>query len=187
MVAPGFLPVPQLLPGSHHGGLRSSAGRPRPPLPALARQPPALLPAPARLPLAQSLRSGASLPGERPGEAPGSCSGSLSLPRPELRRRERAGKPRRGGRGAGEGGRRGRGCSARPPAGPGGGSLRRPLPSGGAGAGIWGRGSETPSPRRAWGLEPGGPSAAPAPVGPPCCRRAARPLPACAHPSRRCR
>lgn len=47
MVAPGFLPVPQLLPGSHHGGLRSSAGRPYPPLPALARQPPASPPAPA--------------------------------------------------------------------------------------------------------------------------------------------
>jgi len=48
---------------------------------------------PPRLPPPQSLRSGASLPGERPGEAPGSCSGSLNLTRPELRRRERAGKP----------------------------------------------------------------------------------------------
>lgn len=51
MVAPGFLPAPQLLPGSHHGGLRSSAGRPRPPLPALAREPPALPPVPAPSPL----------------------------------------------------------------------------------------------------------------------------------------
>lgn len=66
----------------------------RPPAPSPpGPSPPAL--GPRSPPLAQSLRSGASLLGERPGEAPGSCSGSLNLPRPELRRRGRAGK--RGG------------------------------------------------------------------------------------------
>lgn len=66
----------------------------RPPAPSPpGPSPPA--PGPCPPPLAQSLRSGASLLGERPGEAPGSCSGSLNLPRPELRRRGRAGK--RGG------------------------------------------------------------------------------------------
>lgn len=97
MVAPSFLPVPQRLPGSHHGGLRSSSGRPRPPLPASLASPRRCRRPSPRVPAAQSLRSGASLPGERPGEAPGSCSGSLSLPRPELRRRERVGKLRPGG------------------------------------------------------------------------------------------
>ena len=88
MVAAAFLPEPRPLPGSHHGGLRSSAGGPRPPRPVLAASPRP----PWRLPSAQSLRSGASLPGERPGQAPGSCSGSPSPTRPELRRRGRAGE-----------------------------------------------------------------------------------------------
>ena len=92
MVAAAFLPEPRPFPGSHHGGLRSSAGRPCPPRPILH----ASLRPPWRLPSAQSLRSGASLPGERPGQAPGSCSGSPSPTRPELRRRGRAGRsPRR--------------------------------------------------------------------------------------------
>lgn len=81
---------------------------------------------PPRLPSAQSLRSGASLPGERPGEAPGSCSGSLNLPRPELKRRGRAGKPGTGGAGAA---RRGRPQARR-------GRLRRPLLSEGAAGAV---------------------------------------------------
>lgn len=93
---------------------------------------------PPHLSSAQSLRSGASLPGERPGEAPGSCSGSLSLPRRELRRRERAGKPRPGGRGGGTGRRRDR-SAGRPRARRG--RVRRPLsPRGAAGTVPFGGG-----------------------------------------------
>lgn len=106
MVAAAFLPEPRPFPGSHHGGLRSSAGRPCPPRPILHASPRP----PWRLPSAQSLRSGASLPGERPGQAPGSCSGSPSPTRPELRRRGRAGEagPRAAGPPLGwEGKRRG--------------------------------------------------------------------------------
>lgn len=166
MVVPSFLPVLQLLPGSHHGGLRSSSGHPRPPLPASLASPRRCRRPPPRVPAAQSLRSGASLPGERPGEAPGSCSGSLSLPRPELRQRERAGKPRPGGA-AGDGGHT---------------RLRRPLPFCGAAASFGGRGSETPFPRRVWHLETWGQALPPPRPSLPAARLAARPFPACSPP-----
>lgn len=106
MVAAAFLPQPRPLPGSHHGGLRSSAGRPRPPRPALAASPRPRGGSP-RLSLCEaapaSLGSGRGrrrvhVPGRRAQPDPSSGS-EEELVRPGRGRRGR----RLGGRGSAEG------------------------------------------------------------------------------------